>query len=313
MIEISHFRCAVHYSAASSDDQDLYRRLKDVDVYESDNISKTMTLSLNGVDLATVRGAEGGLHVESSNGRLSFYVPKDKSKQALCFLLELPQGLATYLGITDQTASKLLGDIIKTDDLLILDMLFDRYGIVRLSWPDPSEHDTPSHETFTTQSEVAGYNTSGQTSEPPSRSRSTTPAPGPHTPPRASSSRTSFGSPVSSSCGASAGTVATSNLARTSNSAQPRISPVSVTVQLESTPGDVVGNDEYIALLAYVIAAAAGGGKGKTRLRVELELTTTAEMPAPIELSDTLFGRRSENQIAHDIKIGAAGELYVRS
>ena len=40
-------------------------------------------------------------------------------------------------------------------------------------------------------------------------------------------------------------------------------------------------------------------------------VTASTDIPEPIEHSDALFGKRSENQMAHDIKIGAAGELYV--
>ena len=43
------------------------------------------------------------------------------------------------------------------------------------------------------------------------------------------------------------------------------------------------------------------------------EITSSIDQNAtPVALSDTPFGIRSENQIQHDIKLGAAGELYVR-
>jgi hypothetical protein len=42
-------------------------------------------------------------------------------------------------------------------------------------------------------------------------------------------------------------------------------------------------------------------------------LPSEAELESPfVMISNSVFGVRSENQMRHDMKIGAAGELFVR-
>lgn len=78
-----------------------------------------------------------------------------------------------------------------------------------------------------------------------------------------------------------------------------------MSVTLQEAPIQPLPNAQYLALLNYVIAAAAAAALQT------LGLPPLAEQPEPIELSDTTFGRLSENALARDIKVGAAGELYV--
>lgn len=76
-------------------------------------------------------------------------------------------------------------------------------------------------------------------------------------------------------------------------------------MQLQAESIETLPNVEYVALLNYVIAAAAAAALQT------LGLPPPAEHFEPPELTDTCFGKRAENPIAHDIKVGAAGELYV--
>lgn len=73
-----------------------------------------------------------------------------------------------------------------------------------------------------------------------------------------------------------------------------------------------IQNTKYKALLDYVITSVSGG-ECRMRERMITELISSKDQnTTPVTLSDTPFGVRSENQIRHDIKLGAAGELYVR-
>ena len=67
---------------------------------------------------------------------------------------------------------------------------------------------------------------------------------------------------------------------------------------------------EYRALLDRVIRAASRApfprpGVPSPETGSDLDDATT------ILLSDTVFGRRSDGKVSHDVKIGAAGELFV--
>lgn len=72
---------------------------------------------------------------------------------------------------------------------------------------------------------------------------------------------------------------------------------------------------DYCKLLEHVISAAKnkrGGFPSKGTFDVQdllsaLPLKLTEDPPN----FDLTFGVRSENQLAHDIRVGAAGELYV--
>ena len=71
-------------------------------------------------------------------------------------------------------------------------------------------------------------------------------------------------------------------------------------------PVQATSNDEYRNLLHGVIAAAASASLPS------FAPTAAAHTTDHIILSDTVFGNRSADQMSHDMKIGAAGELYVR-
>ena len=73
-------------------------------------------------------------------------------------------------------------------------------------------------------------------------------------------------------------------------------------------PVQAAFNDEYRNLLHGVIAAAASASLPSFAPTASAAAHTTDH----IILSDAVFGSRSADQMSHDMKIGAAGELYVR-
>ena len=242
------------------------------------------------------------MHIEESDSRLRLYVPRDSTERELCFLKGLPEGLATYLGINEIKAVKVLGDILKATSAAVISKLLDDHGIDRLPWPDPVQHSVSSYETQASEDLIP---------EPPSHPRASTPVQGPRSPRPASTPRTSFSSQIESPYNSDTYLPASPSFLASTHTPRSSLSPAPTPVQVDSARRPSISNDEYISLLSFVIAAAAKGGKNRRSTRRTHLVTASTDIPEPIEYSDALFGKRSENQMAHDIKIRAAGELYV--
>lgn len=286
----------------------MYRRFRDTDVHESSGISKTITLSLNGINPVTVEGARASLHIEEDDSQLRLYVPKDERLQELCFINSLPKGLVNYLGIDDLAAIKVFGDVLKARPVVIDDLLVE-LSIIRLRWPDPGYHPAPSDQSFEDNAGNGANAALSLAPSQPSYSRSSTP--GPSTPRPASSASSSFASRTDYSYERSIYTPATSSFTGSMTTPRSSLTPVPTAARAEMSSTDAINNERYIALLDYVIASA-NGGECLIRVRMTAEITSSIDQNAtPVALSDTPFGIRSENQIQHDIKLGAAGELYV--
>ena len=182
-----------------------------------------------------------------------------------------------------------------------------------LPWPEPIEHGVPSRETLESEEEDGVQLPSVQTSTQPSGSRESTPERGrdtfqrtENTTPRLGSRNdSSYGRETEFSYGRSTFTSAMPSFTGSLNTPRSSLTPAPTSVRLQEAPIQTLPNAQYIALLNYVIAHATAD------VLQTLSLPPLAEQPEPIQLPDTAFGRRSENPIAHDIKIGAAAELYV--
>ena len=72
-----------------------------------------------------MEGASAKLHIEESDNCLRLYVPRDSTERELCFLKGLPEGLATYLGIKEVKAVKVLGDILKATSGFVISELLE--------------------------------------------------------------------------------------------------------------------------------------------------------------------------------------------
>ena len=249
-----------------------------------------------------MEGASAKLHIEESDNCLRLYVPRDNTERELCFLKGLPEGLATYLGINEIKAVKVLGDILKATSAFVISELLEEHGIDRLPWPDPVQNNVSSNKTQESDQLAP---------EPPTHPRASTPVQGSRSPRHASTPRTSFSSQIESPHNSDTYLPASPSFLGSAHTPRSSLSPALTPVQEESGRKHCISSEEYISLLGFVIAAAAKGGKnGCTTSRTHLVIAST-DIPEPMEYSDALFGKRSENQMAHDIKIGAAGELYV--
>ena len=206
----------------------------------------------------------------------------------------------------------MLGDLFKTS-ASILDQLLEEHGIVPLPWPEPIEQGAPNLDTLESDEEDVGHLPLVLTSTQPSGSRESTPERGRDTSQRTTNATPRLGSRTDSShgretefsYGRSTFTPATPSFTGSLNTPRSSLTPAPVSMRLQEEPVQPLPNAQYIALLNYIIAAAAAAALQT------LGLPPLAEQPEPTQLSDTAFGRRSENPLAHDIKVGAAGELYV--
>ena len=278
----------------------------------SDTIVKTVTISLEGLQPVTIEGEKAKLHIEETNNHLKLYVPQRKRDRELCFVTVLPYRLTTYLGIREREAAKVFGDLLK-GSTSIVDEILDEHGIVPLPWTEQVQQSTLSHENVESDDEDVDESRPDLISRQPSGSRGNTPERGHDSSQRTSSVRPRLGSSTNSSYGRetdssyrrSPFTPATPGFTGSLNTPRSSLTPTRVSVQLQAEPIETLPNVEYVALLDYVIAAAAAAALQT------LGLPPPAEHSESPELTDTCFGKRAENAIAHDIKVGAAGELYV--
>lgn len=108
----------------------MYRKLAEANIYESDGISKTVTISING-EQRSVLGAKGKIHIEEIDDKLQIYVPRDQRERELCYLVQFPPKLASHLNISEQIGIKVLGDLLKASIVVVKDVLID-HGIVQV-------------------------------------------------------------------------------------------------------------------------------------------------------------------------------------
>ena len=299
--------CAVHYRVADPTDKSLFDRFRDIEVCVSDTIVKTVTISLEGLEPVTIEGEKAKLHIEETNNHLKIFVPQERRDRELCFVTVLPDRLAAYLGIREREAVKVFGDLLN-GNTSILDDILEEHGIVPLPWTEPANQENlenDEEDVSEARPDLTPRKPSGLRENTPERGRDTFQRTNNATPRLGSRTNSSYGRETEFSYGRSTFTPATPSFTGSLNTPRSSLNPAPVSVTLQEAPIQPLPNAQYLALLNYVIAAAAAAALQT------LGLPPLAEQPKPIELSDTTFGRRSENALARDIKVGAAGELYV--
>lgn len=276
-------------------------------MYESQGIFKTITINLEGTHVS-VQGAKATLHIEEDT-RFRFYVPQDPKDRERCYLTQLPRKLVAQLSILDLTAVKVFGDVLNAR--LSVDDILDDYGVVKVQGIEPMNRTEPIHHPFEDEVAALAPAVSDQMIELPHHLT-------PSTPTRVSSVVRSMRSPspsprVTSRSESSIdeGLLTPRTQSNTRGSGTPRssLSPSPAGGRGRTRFVDDSRNDEYRKLLDSVINAAAVAA---FPAHVQTA-SATAPNVDPIILTENVFGRRSENQMSHDVKIGAAGELYVCS
>ncbi|KAK5625070.1 hypothetical protein RRF57_000786 [Xylaria bambusicola] len=100
-------RIATHYNSprtgSLSDRLELYRILRGVRVYEADGIASELHISQDGHDFQFVK-ATSELHLrDDEDGELRVYVPRDPDRQDLCYFDSLPPRLLGWLMMDPKT------------------------------------------------------------------------------------------------------------------------------------------------------------------------------------------------------------------
>jgi hypothetical protein len=215
---------------------------------------------------------------------------------------------------------------VLTGSQSVLDDLLEDYGIIEVPGLVPLQSTTQCEEDL----EYHTVETDSATSSSAHRQRATpvaasdrSPGRGPFTP-TTTPSPNSFagGSTTSANWSNSSGLPSTFHLPeRTSLSAHPTTpipSPGRSSSPENQDPASRVfgSNEEYRTLLDRVITAASRAGFPSPPLfdrngRLLPTASNTGTNRQRTTLSDAVFGNRSQNQVSHDMKIGAAGELFV--
>ena len=268
----------MHYRETSVPkyEDSLYQRLRQIDVHLSHSISSTIKLSLNEVTL-TSESDIGRLHLQEDGNHISLYVPQNARERELSYLTKIPERFVSYLGIQDLGAAKVLGDVLRSS-LPVLDDVLESHGIVRVPWLVADDSSDNEIHTSLNQSE------------------------------RVSQHLEARSVPEISSSALVEETVPIQNSDTDVPSVQLQSAPLARAARLGSVPVFAAEHtprvslddscERYRALLDHVIKSAQG-------LVREEDLSTEVFVP------DDVFGTRSTNQLLHDMKIGAAGELYV--
>ena len=264
-----------------------------------------MTLTLKDICIA-VEGATGIVHVEEDDQQFRIYVPKKKRERNICYCTELPEKLAAQLGLHDVSAVRILEDIL-TKSSSVLDDLLAHHGVIRVPDIEPAGQ-LDSEESLS----------EGDTGQDVSR-LTLPPIHPPSTPVRRGSSASAF-FPASASSSTSRAALSylrsdftpQSSQTRTRYSDTPNSSLPPFSDRGRESPSRVspTGSHEYRALLDRVIRCASRAPFPRPGVPLP-ETSSDSDDETPVALSDTVFGRRSDGKMSHDVKIGAAGELYV--
>lgn len=207
----------------------------------------------------------------------------------------------------------------------VLDDLLEDNGIIEVPGLVPSQSTTQYEEDLeyhTAETDSATSSSARQQRATPVAENDRSPGRGPFTP-NTTPSLHSFagGSTTSANRSNSAFRFAFNPPEPTSFSAHP-ITPIPSPGR-PSSPGNqdpaprVFGsNEEYRTLLDRVITAASRAGFPPPLLfdrngRLLRPASITGANRQRTILLDAVFGNRSQNQVSHDVKIGAAGELFV--
>jgi hypothetical protein len=284
------YSCATHFGSprAKNDGQALYQLLLRAKVYETDSIVGILAHTLGG-ETVVINVSRTNIHIEESPEDLNIYVPKDSKDQEMCYLRQLPTKLFNETMMAEIDSNSTLA--FDSTAVSVITAIFASSDEV-LSSPGIDQQQNEESET------VSGMATpGGSTSSARSNSFFTT---------ATSSRQASYHPNVTSP--------STQVL-----SSPPRSSSAPVLPDTGRPHPFMPENRrvEYRRLLDNIITAARNKrGAFPSQGVFNLDALLNA---LPVEAAregsnyDLPFGVRNENQLAHDIKVGAAGELYVRT
>lgn len=303
------YRCVIHYETdlIQDDRLDIYRKFQNAALYESDGFSKNLSLS-QGELTVTAESSSGRLHIEERNGILRLFVPRGSGQREICYSTELPTALVRYFGISDPAATEGFSAVMMSS-VAALEEILDFKGIVR----------PPSTDSFDPESTAVEDQELDQDAQDIS----------PSTPDFSDNTLSPGRRPLSSSLPAtllhSPGLAVLHTVATHSNLTGPTSEPQSSWVWTEydrpasqqrsrvrpETPRPITPGTQYVDILEKVIEMARQAVFPSVEVLDLGDLADTLPSNSVNFIEDSPFGIRSQDRMAHDRKIGAAGELYV--
>ena len=104
--------------------------LQNMDIFVSDDISKTLSVHQNGRTVTKI-AETAYCHLEEENNKFILYIPRDPHRREACFLIDLPRTLLKHLSAQIHTPGE-LASIISTKNLAVVDAILDAAGIIVL-------------------------------------------------------------------------------------------------------------------------------------------------------------------------------------
>ncbi|KIM99744.1 hypothetical protein OIDMADRAFT_125409, partial [Oidiodendron maius Zn] len=307
-------RCVFHFrsSEKQDDDRSVYEMLLGAKIFTASEIRTRYELTQNGKKFQAILD-KGTLHIEKDETQLNIYVPENSRDRELCYRRLLPSRLLAKLmrdesAITtiylDLRAVAIVADIMTCSDLIIEDLLEDA-GIMRLSFPaeNMSNNVPKSSLDIPKPGQVARQSDEDEISH--AQAGQTAPEESPKEP---KSGRFSSLPSLSGSKPREVGQ-------RSHSNGQPTIPTVSLSQDqvLVTDLLDVNGNTpDYCRLLDDLISAATNRhGKFPSKDGLFDVKGLASALPLNQPIYDSPFGVKDENRLAYNLRIGAAGELYV--
>lgn len=295
----------MHFNSIEDDDRTILDRFSKGEVLVSDNLTKVVSLSFESETLCAEE-SQSYLHFETAEDRIRLFVPKSKKARSICYLKKLAASILDYLKIGDPEAQAVFNEVLKAD-INIVEACLDEYGIIEIPGieiPDGTTDET-SQELGIPRSSLRTLSPDSRGQRPCGRSRSannvseagettTRDAAMAVIFPRARSRQDNFS--------ASSGLTASLGASLRGRGMIPALSSFNETEILAC-------DHEYHNLLDTIIQHASNSFRWPRKRSDTWQNAEAADFQI---LPDTVFGTRSENQMLHDSKVGAAGELFVR-
>ena len=97
-------------------------------VYVSDGIRRSLQITQG---RRSVEGASSraNFHLEEAEGALRLYLPKDEIERDVCFESDLPRRLCKFLSISDSGAPGVIGGVFRKDNPIVIDKILEHAGV----------------------------------------------------------------------------------------------------------------------------------------------------------------------------------------
>ncbi|KAF2875580.1 hypothetical protein BDV95DRAFT_278391 [Massariosphaeria phaeospora] len=285
------FCCASKYKSVKAlrGDRQVFDQLYQAEVYTTNDISTQLVLQLNNESLR-VHSDRAYLHHEILEGQLRIYVPEDPRQRKACYRSQLPKLLASILSVSSE-AIHAIALILSNPERDIDDVMLEQ-DIANVDWIDkliigglyPTD-EGPS----TPQPQLDSHRDRSENEDSP---ESSTP----------SGWRSFRGAPAS---------VASESIQSNRTLVEDDTETEFATPNIHNPPPH-----QYERLIEQVVRSAQRSRYRETRPHTSRE-GDIPSAPADDEQDvnaldhERTFGNRDGNQMGHDKRVGAAGELYV--